>query len=298
VARIDRQPSPRYGRVDWFEQKFRAEDLNDASAYYGHAVNGYQRFRYAYLLDLLQRSLPADRSLAVLDVGCGVGDFLAQLQHVLTTEELVGVDFVGPVVETAAARFPQMTFEQDSLPHLSRLAQKYDLIIASEVLYYLSAVELPLALRRLRQLLKEEGHLFISTTIAPHTFTIASLTEAVEPYFAIRRTWLQNSRPYLGLVHWLQLANQIERAHYSEEWSPRYRRVYRWLQAPILGRFLLVMNRFLVHLSRPVLRSVALPRFLTRLGDRLGSRAASNIIMLCQKEGAREEAQAGNHPDH
>ena len=48
-----------------------------------------------------------------------------------------------------------------------------------------------------------------------------------------------------------------------------------------------MLNRLIIYLSRPILRNVALPKFMTKLADRTGSsQAKSNIIMLWQKESA------------
>lgn len=290
---MTQRPSPRYGQIEWFEQKFCADGASEVDSYYGHAVSGYQRFRYAYLLELLKRSLPGEKPLSVLDVGCGVGEFLARLQTTIPTSRLTGVDFVRPVVEEAAARFPAMTFQHDSLPKLEKITETYDLIIASEVLYYLSDEERVLGIQRLCQLLNPSGYLFISSTIAPHTFTVDSLTELASPYFRVQRIWLQRSRHYLRLLHFLQLANKLEKARYSETWPTSYKRIFRLSQQPVIGKLILTMNRLIIYLSRPILRNVALPKFMTKLADRTGSsQAKSNIIMLWQKESASSDTDS------
>jgi SAM-dependent methyltransferase len=282
---MSQRPSSRYGQVEWFEQKFRVEGASDVDSYYGHAVSGYQRFRYAYLLDLLKQSLPSEKPLSVLDVGCGVGEFLAQLKTAIPASQLTGVDFVKPVVAEAAARYPNMTFHQDSLPNLEKIRETFDLIIASEVLYYLADNERTLAIQRLCQLLKPRGYLFISSTIAPHAFTVDSLTELASPNFWVRQTWLQKSRYYLQLANVLHLPNKLQKADDSGNWPARYTRVFRLLRTPLIGKLLLAINRLLIYVSRPILRSVALPRLMSRLADKTGSSYAnSNIIMLWQKE--------------
>lgn len=282
---MSQQPSPRYGQAEWFERKFRVEGAGDVDSYYGHAVSGYQRFRYAFLLDLLKQSLPSEKPLSVLDVGCGVGEFLAQLQTIIPTSKLTGVDFVRPVVAEAAARYPEVTFHQDSLPDLEKITETFDLIIASEVLYYMADEERTLAIQRLYQLLKPRGYLFISSTIAPHTFTVDSLTELASPNFQVQQTWLQRSRYYLRLHNFLNLPNTLQKANYSETWPACYKRVYHLLRTPVTGKLLFSINRLLIYVSRPILRSAGLPRLMSRLADKMGSsHADSNIIMLWQKE--------------
>lgn len=274
-----------YGQESWFERKFISEGYRHVGAYYGHSVNGYQIFRYRFLLRLLEQEIQSDNSLKVLDVGCGIGDFLDLISHNFVTERLVGVDFVGPVVETAAQRFPQMEFVHDSLPRLEKIGKKFNLIIASEVLYYLEWTERQSAVERLHELLQDDGCMLISSTLASHTFSAESLRELVLPHFSIRGQWMQNSRLYLRLARLLQLSHKIDTAKPSEDWPTFYRTVYHLFQQPLVGPLLLFLNKLLIATSTPMLRSERLPRLLTSIGDLVGPRwAGSNIVILVQKE--------------
>jgi ubiquinone/menaquinone biosynthesis C-methylase UbiE len=222
-----------------------------------------------------------------------VGDFLEQLRKNFPTLQLTGIDFVGPVIEEAADRYPEMRFHQDSLPHLEKLDETYDLIVASEVLYYLSGEERMLAIRRLYQLLNSGGLLFISSTIAPHTFTVDSLAALANPNFEVRQTWLQKSRCYLRVLSIVQMPSKLESAVYSDSWPAKYHRVFRVLRMPLIGTLLMAANRLLVYMSRPILRSVALPQLMSSWAGRIGSeRSNSNIIMLWQKA----VGQSGSEP--
>lgn len=274
-----------YGQKSWFERKFISEGYRHVGAYYGHSVNGYQIFRYRFLLRLLKQEIQSNNLLKVLDVGCGVGDFLNLIDHNFVTERLVGVDFVGPVVETAAQRFPQIEFMRDSLPRLEKIGEKFNLIIASEVLYYLEWPERQSALERLYELLQDDGFALISSTLAPHTFSAESLRELVLPKFSIRGQWIQNSRFYLRLVRLLQLAHKIDTAELSKDWHVFYRFAYHLFHLPVIGSLFTLLNKLLIVISTPILRSEILARFLTFMGDLAGPRwASSNIIILVQKE--------------
>ena len=75
----------------------------------------------------------------VLDVGCGEG----RLTHALTAvgTRVRGFDISAKAIERAQIRYPDIRFEQGDLLDVVRrpdmLATPFDLVVASEVLYYL-----------------------------------------------------------------------------------------------------------------------------------------------------------------
>ncbi len=162
-----------YGQESWFKQKIVSEGYENVGAYYGYGINGYQIFRHHFLIELLKQEIKDDIPLSVLDVGCGVGDFVSLVKRNFATKRLVGVDFVEPVVITAAQRFPEIEFGRDSLPKLETVSGKFDLIIASEVLYYLSEPEQHYAMERFDELLYDGGFVLISSTLASNAFPSA-----------------------------------------------------------------------------------------------------------------------------
>jgi SAM-dependent methyltransferase len=76
---------------------------------------------------------------SVLDIGAGSGAFLARFQGAAAS--LVGVDISSKAVEIGARRFPSIRFltgAADRLDEVAELrAQKFDLILCSDVIYYL-----------------------------------------------------------------------------------------------------------------------------------------------------------------
>jgi len=273
-----------YGQPGWFEQKFHRGGYQHAAAYYGHSSNGYQQFRYHFLLKLLKPELADKIDLQILDLGCGVGDFLALLKHNFSTQKLLGIDFVAPVISTAQQRFPEMQFICDSLPSLRQVDGKFDLIIASEVLYYLPKEAQQPSLQRLGELLNDDGLVLISSTLAPHTFTPASLAELASD-FAIHGQWVQHSRVYLVFWRLLQLPHSIRSAEPSADWPAFRHLVYRLFHLPVIGHVITFLNWLLCLCTTPLLSSRILPACLAGLGQLFGSRlAGSNIIMLLSKK--------------
>lgn len=279
---MTRETKAAYGDKRWFEQKFSESGYQDAHGYYSHSVNGYQRFRHRFLVAILREQIPADKPLRVLDVGCGVGDFLHLIAENWQIREGIGVDFVEPVIQMAQLRFPEITFLHDSLPALERLSgDKFDLIIANEVLYYLREGERSRCMARLEGLLDPAGHLLISSTIAPHTFTRESLSKLVAPYFTIQGVWIQTSKLYLLLHRVCQLPFILDVEKESEQWRIHYRLIYGVYRLPVISRLLRSVNRQIMRLAAVFLQSELSPRYLTVIGSLIGERwTKSNLIFV------------------
>ncbi len=97
----------------------------------------YQRRKYATLMALL----PAGRRYAqALDIGCGLGAMVGLLEA--RADSVLGLDVAQAAVDLARARHqgrPALSFAQGDVLDLPRtLDGRFDLIVVSDVLYYLS----------------------------------------------------------------------------------------------------------------------------------------------------------------
>jgi SAM-dependent methyltransferase len=136
------------------------EELYERSADpWSFASSDYERRKYAHTLS----SLGARRYGRALEIGCSIGVFTELLASV--TEELVAID----VSERALARARQrldgrwdVRFARASFPE-ELPAGPWDLIVCSEILYYLDGGAFAVAVDRLRGCL-EAG----STLLAVH----------------------------------------------------------------------------------------------------------------------------------
>jgi SAM-dependent methyltransferase len=89
------------------------------------------------------------RVASLLEVGCGEGHQSLHLRHV--TERLTGLDVSPRAVKRARVRCPQAEFLiGDMFSSEVSASAPFDLVVACEVLYYMSDVEA--ALRRMRDL--------------------------------------------------------------------------------------------------------------------------------------------------
>jgi SAM-dependent methyltransferase len=115
----------------------------------------YERRKYAVTL----ASLPQKRYARGLEAGCSVGVLTALLAE--RCDELLALDVAAAAVRAAAARtagLPHVSIEQRALPGAWPLG-RFDLIVLSEVLYYLTADDARELLRQAAEALEPEGSL-------------------------------------------------------------------------------------------------------------------------------------------
>jgi 2-polyprenyl-3-methyl-5-hydroxy-6-metoxy-1,4-benzoquinol methylase len=96
-----------------------------------------------------------------LDVGCGLGHLTRKLASVC--RQVSGIDFSMEAI-AQARKFsrddPQVSFQVADIRQLAG-SRQYDLIVCSEVLYYLQSKELDAAMQRLSELALPEGRLIL-----------------------------------------------------------------------------------------------------------------------------------------
>jgi trans-aconitate methyltransferase len=153
-------PRPRVGR-EFFEDLYaRSEDPWD------FATSAYEREKYADTLAALAR----ERFGRGLEVGCSIGVFTEQLAG--RCDELVAIDVSEQALERARRRLaarPEVRLEAMTFPE-EMPAGPWDLVVCSEVLYYLDDGPFERALERLRAEL-ESGATVLAVHWRPATRT-------------------------------------------------------------------------------------------------------------------------------
>lgn len=135
---------------DYFDRMY-ARDVDP----WGFASRWYERRKYALTL----AALPQARYGRGLEIGCSIGILTAQLAA--RCDSLVAVDPSAVALASARTRVPPaVRLAQASVPH-DWPAGTYDLVVLSEVGYYLDAVDL----ERLLDLVERD--------LAPHGTVVA-----------------------------------------------------------------------------------------------------------------------------
>ncbi len=114
-----------YADPDYFEQLY-ARDPDP----WKFATSDYERDKYAATIE----ALPVRRFASGFEIGCSIGVLTKQLAERCDT--LLGVDVSDIALEQARQRCPGVTFENMDLRSAWPPGQ-FDLILFSEVLYYL-----------------------------------------------------------------------------------------------------------------------------------------------------------------
>jgi SAM-dependent methyltransferase len=120
---------------------------------WGFETSPYERKKYERTLGVLQ----GRRYQRVLEVGCSIGVFTVKLAPLC--DEVLAVDVSERAVAAARERlagFPHVQVEQRRLPEETPEGP-FDLVIASEVLYYWPKEVVLTALRRFEEVLAPSG---------------------------------------------------------------------------------------------------------------------------------------------
>ena len=122
---------------------------------WGFETSPYERRKYERTLDVLGRR----RYRHALEVGCSIGVFTAMLAPLC--DDLLAVDVSEKAIATAKERlagFPHVRLEVRTLPEKTP-EESFDLVVASEVLYYWPEDVMLAALRRFEEVLTPGGTL-------------------------------------------------------------------------------------------------------------------------------------------
>lgn len=137
---------------EYFEDVYRASDDP-----WNFATSDYEARKYQATIDALPRS----KYDSAFEIGCSIGVLTARLAR--RCAHLLSID----VSEKALARarencadLPQVSFEKMRIPH-EFPGEKFDLIVASEVGYYLSVEDWKRAQEKIIRHLKPNGNVVL-----------------------------------------------------------------------------------------------------------------------------------------
>lgn len=137
---------------DYFEQVYAANDDP-----WNFQTSEYEAEKYAATI----KALPKKKYGNALEIGCSIGVLTQQLAE--KCSRLLATDVSEKALEKAREMcrdLPNVDFKAMSFPH--HLPQeKYDLIVVSEVAYYLSQEDWKLAIGKMFEILNEKGEIIL-----------------------------------------------------------------------------------------------------------------------------------------
>lgn len=275
-----------WGTQEWFKKRLDRRTLAEPSSYFGHKNSGYQRFRHERIVKLL-KSVTTNmhkRNAEFLDVGCAAGDLTFLIHKKIGGLCSTGIDFLDEAVEIAKQNYPEVSFEVCNLPELNFESERFNLVLASEVFYYLSAEDRQKCIYSIYRVMAKDGYLLATSTIGSNYFDEDSLKSLLNEKFEIILLTNTFSSFYHRLVRPINLLNRL----YSvvclqektegrvSEFATKYNKFFklRIIKLPILAA-----NWALT----PLLRSKLLPRVCEGISRTFSARP-SNIECLVKKK--------------
>ena len=152
---------------------------------WGFATSSYEHEKYEATL----ASLPRKSYHAALEIGCSIGVLTQRLAQRCT--HLLALDVARPALETARARCADLAhvrFEQAAIPG-QWPAGRFDLIVLSEVLYFLSPDDIAASIARMRAALEPGGHLLLVHWLGETHYPLSG-DEAAETVIVRGDGWL------------------------------------------------------------------------------------------------------------
>jgi SAM-dependent methyltransferase len=131
------------------------DTVNRALAFSGLRVDFFTRVKADYLLDLLAAALPPGCEGAVLDVGCGVGNYHSLLSGKVS--RLVGIEVSAQCIAAARARHPGVEYEVYDGIHIPHADGTFDAAFTICVLHHVPVAQRRALVGDIRRTLRPGG---------------------------------------------------------------------------------------------------------------------------------------------
>jgi 2-polyprenyl-3-methyl-5-hydroxy-6-metoxy-1,4-benzoquinol methylase len=202
-----------WGTRDWFEEQFSSHELDEFGDKWGHRWRGSQKFRYSLYNNSLLDLLNTDQLMAILDIGCALGDFTSRVKNLNPQNQVYGIDISRNAINLVAKKYPNINFHVAALPNLCFKENFFDVVLCLEVLYYLNPEEREISLKNIKNILRPNGHVLLSGVLdgAKRYFDEKQILELVSKYFNIMVIKYNYAKIYTILeAKFLALLSRIE----------------------------------------------------------------------------------------
>lgn len=142
------------------------------------SITGEQSYikRYYVWKSYLEKLLPSDKGIAILEVGCGMGHNINALGK-LGYKNIVGIDYSAECIDFCKEKgFDTLLIDEKSESKFYKAhARSFDLIILYDVLEHYGPSDGVTLLRFIKGSLKDDGMILISTPNASHPLSSSLL---------------------------------------------------------------------------------------------------------------------------
>ncbi|BCE00821.1 malonyl-ACP O-methyltransferase BioC [Marinicellulosiphila megalodicopiae] len=157
------------------KQKIALSFSNAATRYDQHAQ--FQRDVCDQLLSVFTKQFPKQDALSVLDIGCGTGYGVKQLNQQFDAS-IYAVDLAAKMVEFAKTNAPFAQYHCADAENLPFQTQQFDLVISSLALQWLSDINQ--AVSEIKRILTQDGQAWIATLAENTLFELKQSWQSVD----------------------------------------------------------------------------------------------------------------------
>lgn len=276
-----------WGTEEWFQDKLSTQGSKSSSSYFGHQNNGYQRYRHQIIAEQIYdiTQLISTSNVRLLDIGCGTGECASVIQEFNRDIEIIGIDFLQEAIILAKERHKTISFRTESLPDLAFSKSSFDIILASEVLYYLSETDRKKAISEIYRVLATNGWLIITSTVGDKYLSLNDIRKLLHDKFLINKSLQLHlklfhtiMKPVNALSH-VQLLVSRREFDYLDKRLPNFLVRHKWLYNNLFSKALLKIISFILF---PIAKSKKLPLLFNYLGKFFAG-DPTNIIVISYK---------------
>lgn len=127
-----------------------------------------------YILSSISQNHKSDDNIKVLDLGCGPGELIEELNSQFNNIDIIGIDFSEGMLEVSKRKNPYATHIKMDVADLYKLKGEFDIIICTHSLpYYKEPKKVMVELNRL---LKDDGKILMGFASGDNLYDKLSLS--------------------------------------------------------------------------------------------------------------------------
>lgn len=169
----------------------------------------------AYILSVISENFK-NENIKILDLGCGPGELIEELNNKLNKFDITGVDFSEKMLEVSKKRNPNAKHIQMDVAELNKLNDKFNIIICTHSLPYYKEPEKVMI--ELNRLLKDDGKIyigfasgnnfydklalsFVKLTTGPANYpSDMKFKQIIEPYFQVDKLKIIKEKSFMPRI--------------------------------------------------------------------------------------------------
>lgn len=277
---------PAYASKPWFDYMFHCEF--EGCDRWGHQWRASQLHRHFRTIELVKPLIQRPKNQIVLDVGCGLGDFTAEVQRLNSKIRLQGMDISEIAVRSAAKKYSHIEFTVGKLPGLD-CKFRFNGIISLDCVFYLSENNRIKSFRNIYNCLNRGGWYVFSSPIddGSRYFDSQHAVEQIENAgFSIQKVLYIYGYLYkiiekpLMILYDLPFAYKRIALGTSDHLSTNRQIIKTILSIPVLRSFIYTLFCAVSFATQKFLQQISIVIFCDRLSRRLFKKKGRSHIII------------------